>query len=179
MIKCTVYRKMILAAVLLLVALTGCSRDNSLDVTPDGAAIPDTSASVTDEEESELPVSVATEEVLPEETILDSTPEIATEGKELEDPASFVETFSLYFFSGNTEDLEKCLAEDCQNPAVCYEGETAGDITVKTIAPIEDDNHLFASIQFIAGNEDSFSYLSMELINTEEGWKVLSYGVEK
>lgn len=90
-----------------------------------------------------------------------------------------VELFSLYFFSGNTEELEKCLAEDCQNPAVCYEGETAGDITVKTIAPIEDDNHLFASIQFIAGNEDSFSYLSMELINTEEGWKVLSYGVEK
>lgn len=77
------------------------------------------------------------------------------------------------------QELRKCLAADYQGDADGYTGEAASGISVRTIAPIDDDNQLFASVQFVAGNEDSFTYLSMELIASEDGWKILSYGLEK
>lgn len=113
---------------------------------------------------------------MPSET--ETEPEI--DKNKADDPTSFVQAFSQYFFSGDMDELEKCLTDDYQDAVVCYTGETAGDISIRTIAPIEDDDsHLFASVQFVAGNEDSFTYLSMELVKSENGWKILSYGLEK
>lgn len=65
-----------------------------------------------------------------------------TEAKKTGAVEDFVKRFSEYFFSGNTEELRKCLAAGYQGAADGYTGETASDISVRTIAPIDDDNHL-------------------------------------
>ena len=38
----------------------------------------------------------------------------------------------------------------------------------------------FMAVEFLEGDwSDSLSYLSMELVKQEDGWKVRSYGLEK
>ena len=93
---------------------------------------------------------------------------------------NFLEDFTRAYFYGTAEDVQPFLAADFQGPVDAYQGGEPSGIETRLLFPQEDDpSRYIASIQFVAGDEDSYTYLSLELVNTEEGWKVSFYGLEK
>ena len=93
---------------------------------------------------------------------------------------NFLEDFTRAYFYGTAEDVQPFLAADFQGPVEAYQGGEPSGIETRLLFPQEDDpSRYVASIQFIAGEEDSYTYLSIDLVNTNEGWKVAFYGLEK
>ena len=93
---------------------------------------------------------------------------------------NFLEDFTRAYFYGTAEDVQPFLASDFQGPVEVYQGGEPSGIETRLLFPQEDDpSRYVASIQFIAGEEDSYTYLSIDLVNTAEGWKVAFYGLEK
>ena len=93
---------------------------------------------------------------------------------------NFLEDFTRAYFYGTAEDVRPFLAADFQGPVEAYQGGEPSGIETRLLFPQENDpSRYIASIQFVAGDEDSYTYLSMDLVNTEEGWKVGFYGLEK
>ena len=93
---------------------------------------------------------------------------------------NFLEDFTRAYFYGTAEDVQPFLAADFQGPVEAYQGGEPSGIETRLLFPQEDDpSRYVASIQFIAGEEDSYTYLSIDLVNTAEGWKVAFYGLEK
>ena len=93
---------------------------------------------------------------------------------------NFLEDFTRAYFYGTAEDVQPYLSADFQGPVEAYQGGEPSAIETRLLFPQEDDpSRYVASIQFVAGDEDSYTYLSLELVNTEEGWKVSFYGLEK
>ena len=93
---------------------------------------------------------------------------------------NFLEDFVRAYFYGTAEDLRPYLSADFQGPVEAYQGGEPGGIETRLLFPQENDpSRYVASIQFIAGEEDSYTYLSIDLVNTAEGWKVAFYGLEK
>ena len=93
---------------------------------------------------------------------------------------NFLEDFTRAYFYGTAEDVQPFLATDFQGPVEAYQGGEPSGIETRLLFPQEDDpSRYVASIQFIAGEEDSYTYLSIDLLNTAEGWKVAFYGLEK
>ena len=93
---------------------------------------------------------------------------------------NFLEDFVRAYFYGTAEDLRPYLSADFQGPVEAYQGGEPGGIETRLLSPQENDpSRYVASIQFVAGDEDSYTYLSIDLVNTDEGWKVAFYGLEK
>ena len=93
---------------------------------------------------------------------------------------NFLEDFTRSYFYGTAEDLQPYLSADFQGPVDAYQGGEPSGIETRLLFPQENDpSRYVASIQFVAGDEDSYTYLSMDLVNTEDGWKVAFYGLEK
>ena len=93
---------------------------------------------------------------------------------------NFLEDFTRAYFYGTAEDVQPFLAADFQGPVDAYQGGEPSAIETRLLFPQEDDpSRYVASIQFVAGDEDSYTYLSIDLVNTDEGWKVAFYGLEK
>lgn len=93
---------------------------------------------------------------------------------------NFLEDFTRAYFYGTAEDVQPFLAADFQGPVDAYQGGEPSGIETRLLFPQEDDpSRYVASIQFVAGDEDSYTYLSIDLVNTDEGWKVAFYGLEK
>ena len=93
---------------------------------------------------------------------------------------NFLENFTRAYFYGTAEDVQPFLAADFQGPVDAYQGGEPSGIETRLLFPQEDDpSRYVASIQFVAGDEDSYTYLSIDLVNTDEGWKVAFYGLEK
>ena len=93
---------------------------------------------------------------------------------------NFLEDFTRAYFYGTAEDVQPFLAADFQGPVEVYQGGEPSGIETRLLFPQEDDpSRYVASIQFIAGEEDSYTYLAIDLLNTAEGWKVAFYGLEK
>lgn len=93
---------------------------------------------------------------------------------------NFLEDFVRAYFYGTAEDVQPFLAADFQGPVEAYQGGEPSGIETRLLFPQEDDpSRYVASIQFIAGEEDSYTYLSIDLVDTAEGWKVAFYGLEK
>ena len=93
---------------------------------------------------------------------------------------NFLEDFTRAYFYGTAEDVQPFLAADFQGPVEAYQGGEPSGIETRLLFPQEDDpSRYVASIQFIAGEEDSYTYLSIDLVDTAEGWKVAFYGLEK
>lgn len=93
---------------------------------------------------------------------------------------NFLEDFTRAYFFGTAEDVQPFLAADFQGPVDAYQGGEPSGIETRLLFPQEDDpSRYVASIQFVAGDEDSYTYLSIDLVNTDEGWKVAFYGLEK
>ena len=93
---------------------------------------------------------------------------------------NFLEDFTRAYFYGTAEDVQPFLAADFQGPVDAYQGGEPSAIETRLLFPQENDpSRYVASIQFVAGDEDSYTYLSIDLVNTDEGWKVAFYGLEK
>ena len=93
---------------------------------------------------------------------------------------NFLEVFTRAYFYGTAEDVQPFLSADFQGPVDAYQGGEPSGIETRLLFPQEDDpSRYVASIQFVAGDEDSYTYLSIDLVNTDAGWKVAFYGLEK
>ena len=93
---------------------------------------------------------------------------------------NFLEDFTRAYFYGTAEDVQPFLAADFQGPVDAYQGGEPSGIETRLLFPQENDpSRYVASIQFVAGDEDSYTYLSIDLVNTEDGWRVDFYGLEK
>ena len=93
---------------------------------------------------------------------------------------NFLENFTRAYFYGTAEDVQTYLSADFQGPVDAYQGGEPSGIETRLLFPQEDDpSRYVASIQFVAGDEDSCTYLSIDLVNTDAGWKVAFYGLEK
>lgn len=93
---------------------------------------------------------------------------------------NFLSDFTRAYFYGTAEDVQPFLAADFQGPVEAYQGGEPSGIETRLLFPQEDDpSRYVASIQFIAGEEDSYTYLAIDLVNTEGSWKVAFYGLEK
>lgn len=93
---------------------------------------------------------------------------------------NFLEDFTRAYFYGTAEDVQTFLSADFQGPVDAYQGGEPSGIETRLLFPQEDDpSRYVASIQFVAGDEDSYTYLSIDLVNTDAGWKVAFYGLEK
>ena len=93
---------------------------------------------------------------------------------------NFLEDFTRAYFYGTAEDVQPYLSADFQGPVEAYQGGEPSAIETRLLFPQENDpSRYVASIQFVAGDEDSYTYLSIDLVNTDAGWKVAFYGLEK
>ena len=93
---------------------------------------------------------------------------------------NFLADFTRAYFYGTAEDVQPFLSADFQGPVEAYQGGEPSGIETRLLFPQENDpSRYVASIQFVAGDEDSYTYLSIDLVNTDEGWKVAFYGLEK
>ena len=93
---------------------------------------------------------------------------------------NFLEDFTRAYFYGTAEDVQPFLADEFQGPVDAYQGGEPSGIETRLLFPQEDDpSRYVASVQFVSGDEDSYTYLSIDLVNTDEGWKVAFYGLEK
>ena len=128
------------------------------------------------EQSQETPA--ATAEVTPEPTP-ESTPQ-PTEAPEVTEAGKIAMEFADVYFYGGMEEIEPWLVEDYQWGAYAYDSEAPTDILLQYVYPSEDEETVWnAVIRFQVGDEDSFTYLVLELVEGEEGWKVSFFGLDK
>ncbi len=97
-----------------------------------------------------------------------------------------VETFAKAYFQNDEETLRGYLAEGFEgNPDFYPYPQQAGEMEGQYIAGVPEGDVPVGVICYVSyefsGNaetEDAYSYLSMEMEKTGQGWKVLSYGLE-
>ena len=130
---------------------------------------------------TEAPAATAAPTVAPvAEPTAEPTPQPENPETEEQILNNFLEDFTRAYFYGTAEDVQPFLAADFQGPVDAYQGGEPSGIETRLLFPQEDDpSRYVASIQFIAGEEDSYTYLAIDLVNTAEGWKVAFYGLEK
>ena len=140
-----------------------------------GSAQPEVTIVPTEAPATAAPTVEPTVEPTAEPTPLPENPE--TEEQILN---NFLEDFTRAYFYGTAEDVQPFLSADFQGPVDAYQGGEPSGIETRLLFPQEDDpSRYVASIQFVAGDEDSYTYLSIDLVNTDAGWKVAFYGLEK
>lgn len=131
-------------------------------------------------EEEASPTPEATAEPSPEATATpEPTPEPTLPPEDTEAGKIALEFANVYFYGG-AEDIEPWLVDDYQWGVDTYDSEAPTDILLQYVFPSEDEENLWsASIRFRMGNEDSFTYLVLDLVQGDEGWKVSFYGLDK
>ena len=126
--------------------------------------------------EEASPTPEATAEPSPEAT---ATPEPTLPPEDTEAGKIALEFADVYFYGG-AEDIEPWLVDDYQWGVDTYDSEAPTDILLQYVFPSENEENLWsASIRFRMGNEDSFTYLVLDLVQGDEGWKVSFYGLDK
>ena len=130
---------------------------------------------------TEAPAATTAPTVTPAaESTVEPTPQPENPETEEQLLNNFLEDFTRAYFYGTAEDVQPFLAADFQGPVEAYQGGEPSGIETRLLFPQEDDpSRYVASIQFVAGDEDSYTYLSIDLVNTDAGWKVAFYGLEK
>lgn len=92
----------------------------------------------------------------------------------------FVEDFARSYFYGTAEEISSYLTANYEGPVDIYTGDEPKELTFREISPIAgDENRCSTSVQFVAGDEDSYTYLSLELQKTGGSWQISFYGLEK
>lgn len=117
--------------------------------------------------------------------------EEANSGRISEDAAAMkqaLEAFALAYFQNDEETLKSCLTMDFEDSIELYPyPEQAGVIEGTYISGLPDGNlpvgvSCFVSYEFRGhaetNDEDALSYLSVEMIKTDQGWKISFYGLE-
>lgn len=95
------------------------------------------------------------------------------------------EAFSGAFFAADEKTLRQYLTDNYEYPVELYSypAEMAQNITFRGLDAIEAADNgetAFVSVQFVntPESEDSYQYLSIELVKQKDGWKVRFYGIE-
>ena len=113
----------------------------------------------------------------------DSTLQAVTETSGVQQElVSLAESFSAAYFGGDLTALRACLSLSYSGSSGVYSGEAPGDISVVGMPDAVDERDgasCSLSVQFRAGSEDSYTYLSLEVVREYGQWKVLSYDLEK
>ncbi|WP_152967788.1 hypothetical protein [Oxobacter pfennigii] len=98
---------------------------------------------------------------------------------------SIAEKFSFAFFNGDTDLMKSYLTKPFEWDIEVFDGsakEVTG-ITIKGLADIQEKNIGDTSVVSVeyrgAPQDDSFQYLTIELIKQPDGWKIRFYGVER
>ena len=130
------------------------------------------------EESQETPAATATPEPTPEQSP-EPAPEPSPAPEDTEAGKIALEFADVYFYGG-AEDIAPWLVEDYQWGAYAYDSEAPTDILLQYVYPSEDEADVWnAVIRFRVGDEDSFTYLVLELVQSGEGWKVSFFGLDK
>lgn len=130
------------------------------------------------EQTQETPAATATPEPTPEQSP-EPAPEPSPAPEDTEAGKIALEFADVYFYGGE-EDIAPWLVDDYQWGVDSYDSEAPTDILLQYVFPSEDEENLWsASIRFRMGNEDSFTYLVLDLVQGDEGWKVSFYGLDK
>lgn len=183
---------LLIAAIILIVgtsAVVGCSVREDPAVSESPAGPPSYAEAVTapeltsegDHADDDVPAETAPTEDGPSES---SFPEqtLSDEALAAKDVA---EAFTAAFFAADEETLRQYLADDYEYPVELYSypAEMAQNITFRgfdTIEAADNGQTAFVSVQFVntPESDDSYQYLSIELVKQKDGWKVQFYGIE-
>ena len=92
--------------------------------------------------------------------------------------------FAQAYFQGDREAVRGFLADSFQGNIDLYEGdpnavETRPVRGAESASEAAEGDVVWLSLPFVEASEDSYVYLSMELILQADGWKVRFYGLEK
>lgn len=95
-----------------------------------------------------------------------------------------VQEFADSFFSGDSENIRKYLANSYDDAIITYEGNgTVSDFTVKGLDTIDEDlaRNGIANISLEyrdSSNPDTFWYLTFAFVRQADTWKIMWYGLE-
>ena len=94
--------------------------------------------------------------------------------------------FAGAYFAGNTEEMRKYLADSYEGDIDVYSDGDAGPEGMIALKGLEDvgeaavgDTRTVSLACSMAGMGEGLSYLTLEMEKQEEGWKILSYGLER
>lgn len=94
--------------------------------------------------------------------------------------------FAQAYFAGDKEEMRKYLADSYEGDLDIYsDGDTelVGMMALKGVEDITDaqtgDTHTVSLECDMAGTGEGFWYLTLEVMKQEEGWTILSYGMER
>ena len=92
--------------------------------------------------------------------------------------------FYTAYFSGNTEEIRNYLSTAFDGTPEVYDTpDTADDIVIQEIkipGKTEDmADERSVSVEFTVPGEDSYTYLSIEMVKESGEWKISFYGLEK
>lgn len=94
--------------------------------------------------------------------------------------------FALAYFAGEKEEMRKYLADSYEGDLDVYsdaDTELVGMMALNGVEDIADaqigDMHTVSLVCDMAGTGEGLWYLTLEVMKQEEGWKILSYGMEK
>lgn len=118
--------------------------------------------------------------------------EWANSGEPSEDAVAIEQTLEIFaaaYFQNDEETLKSCLTEDFEDNIELYPyPEQAGAIEGTHMSGLPDGNlpvgvSCFFSYEFRGhaetDDEDALSYLSVEMVKTDQGWRISHYGLEK
>lgn len=94
--------------------------------------------------------------------------------------------FALAYFAGEKEEMRKYLADSYEGDLDVYSDADTKLVEIMELKGVEDiadaqtgDTHIVSLECNMAGTGEGLWYLTLEVIKQEEGWKILSYGMEK
>lgn len=94
-----------------------------------------------------------------------------------------LEDFAQAYFYGTAEDVKPYLSAGFSEAVESYpmlSGEQPSELEIQYLSPLEDDPDRYtASIRFISGAEDSYTYLAVDLVRESGSWFVEFYGLQK
>lgn len=94
-------------------------------------------------------------------------------------------SFYTAYFSGDADEMKQYLSESFDGEIESYENpEIAGEIDIREIKGMDSVTYNVGdkctlSLEFCVPGEDSLTYLTVEFIKENAGWKISSYGLEK
>lgn len=97
-----------------------------------------------------------------------------------------VDAFAEAYFAGEKEEMGKYLADSYSGDIDIYSDADTKLVEIMELKGMEDiadaqtgDTHIVSLECNMAGTGEGLWYLTLEVVKQEEGWKILSYGMEK
>ena len=99
---------------------------------------------------------------------------------------SIMSIFTTAYFEGDTDTIQRYLVDAYEWDMDVYsDSDHADEVQINELKGIADDlagnvgDECVASLEFRNPGEDSYTYLTVEFVKEESGWKIRFYGVEK